>query len=141
MITTPYAEPVPISLDTDQVIRVGGTRVTLDTIINSLGLSRTHDIILGGTLQKDNWDLNIDPATADDILTRNARIQPDLREADILSHAVGLRPGRKEVRLEMERVNKNTAVIHNYGHGGAGFTLSWGCADDVARLATSLITS
>ncbi len=42
MITTPYAEPVPISLDTDQVIRVGGTRVTLDTIINSLGLSLTH---------------------------------------------------------------------------------------------------
>ena len=42
---------------------------------------------------------------------------------------VGLRPYRLEVRLEREG-----RVIHNYGHGGAGYTLSRGCAEDVARL-------
>ena len=41
----------------------------------------------------------------------------------------GLRPCRLEVRLEREG-----RVIHNYGHGGAGYTLSRGCAEDVARL-------
>jgi D-amino-acid oxidase len=41
----------------------------------------------------------------------------------------GLRPYRLEVRLEREG-----RVIHNYGHGGAGYTLSRGCAEDVARL-------
>jgi D-amino-acid oxidase len=24
--------------------------------------------------------------------------------------------------------------VHDYGHGGAGITLAWGCADDVGRL-------
>ena len=54
--------------------------------------------------------------------------------ATVIEHRVGLRPGRSEVRLEVERAGGRT-VIHNYGHGGAGFTLCWGCADEVAGLA------
>ena len=56
----------------------------------------------------------------------------------VLEHKVGLRPGRKEVCLELERVSEECAVIHNYGHGGAGFTLSWGCAEEVVELAESI---
>jgi D-amino-acid oxidase len=51
----------------------------------------------------------------------------------IVGVSVGLRPSRKEVRLEAEVIS-GRKVIHNYGHGGAGVTLSWGCADEVARM-------
>jgi D-amino-acid oxidase len=37
------------------------------------------------------------------------------------------------VRLEAE-TRDGGAVIHCYGHGGCGVTLSWGCADDVLAL-------
>jgi hypothetical protein len=39
-----------------------------------------------------------------------------------------------EVRLEAERLGP-AVVVHDYGHGGSGVTLSWGCARDVARFA------
>jgi D-amino-acid oxidase len=43
----------------------------------------------------------------------------------------GLRPKRDTgVRLERQPHGELT-VIHNYGHGGAGFTVSWGCAFEV----------
>jgi len=46
-----------------------------------------------------------------------------------------LRPSRTEVRLEFEKVGGRT-VIHNYGHGGAGVTLSWGCAEEVVEIVS-----
>lgn len=56
----------------------------------------------------------------------------------------GLRPARiisgadEAVRLELESVGSDRWIIHNYGHGRAGVTLSWGCADDVVDIAESL---
>ena len=57
---------------------------------------------------------------------------------------VGLRPLRtKGVRLEMDPQlvdggRRWINVIHNYGHGGSGVTLSWGCAKEVVDLALPL---
>ena len=48
--------------------------------------------------------------------------------------AVGFRPARSEVRLEADRLGDGRLLVHDYGHGGSGFTLSWGCADEVTRL-------
>ncbi len=76
-----------------------------------------------------------DPATAAAIFERCAWLEPRLRDAAILEHKVGLRPGRPAVRLEAEQHSSGKRLIHNYGHGGAGVTLSWGCADEVVRLA------
>ena len=96
---------------------------------------RGEDCILGGTAEEGEWDTTPDPEVARAIVRRCAELEPRLAEARILEHRVGLRPGRPSVRLEAEPLPGGARVIHCYGHGGAGVTLSWGCADEVAELA------
>jgi D-amino-acid oxidase len=91
---------------------------------------RSHDVVVGGTDEEGDWSRSVDPDVATGILRRATALVPELAEARVLRHKVGLRPARPAVRLE--RVGD---VIHCYGHGGAGVTLSWGCADEVAALA------
>ena len=46
----------------------------------------------------------------------------------VIDTVVGLRPFRRTgFRMEVERLGEKV-VIHNYGHGGCGVTLSWGSA-------------
>lgn len=90
---------------------------------------RSSDIVLGGTDEPGEWSRTPDPATAETILERATALVPALAGARVLRHKVGLRPARPEVRLEREG-----DVVHCYGHGGAGVTLSWGCAEEVVGL-------
>ena len=48
-----------------------------------------------------------------------------------------IRPYRPTVRLEHEQLDADRHLVHNYGHGGSGISLSWGCAEEVAALAGS----
>lgn len=99
-------------------------------------IPRSEDCVLGGTAEKNDWNLQPNPETTKQILDKCKELVPSLVIEEILQVSVGLRPRRnKAVRVEREVVSDKCIVIHNYGHGGAGFTLSWGCADEVARLA------
>ncbi|HLW17123.1 MAG TPA: FAD-dependent oxidoreductase, partial [Actinomycetota bacterium] len=95
---------------------------------------RSNDVVLGGTRERGNETREPDPDTARAIVDRCARLEPRVAGARILSHAVGLRPGRDEVRLEAEQPGPGRLLVHDYGHGGSGVTLSWGCAEEVVRL-------
>jgi D-amino-acid oxidase len=97
-------------------------------------IPRSRDLVLGGTAAEGVWSAEPDPRTTRAIVERCAAVEPRLRGARVLGAAVGLRPGRPSVRLERERREGGT-VIHDYGHGGSGVTVSWGCADDVVELA------
>ncbi|MEV0645707.1 FAD-dependent oxidoreductase [Phytomonospora sp. NPDC050363] len=75
-----------------------------------------------------------DPLIRKRILERAEAIRPELRGVEVLAERVGLRPVRTDqVRVEWDR-RRSLRLIHNYGHGGAGVTLSWGCALKVGRL-------
>ncbi len=102
-------------------------------------IPRSGDCVLGGTAEDGNWDTEPDAETAAAILRRCRALEPHLANAEVLEHKVGLRPGRPEVRLEAEHVGDGRPRIHNYGHGGSGVTLSWGCADETLRLALELL--
>ncbi|MGD8748324.1 MAG: FAD-dependent oxidoreductase [Balneolaceae bacterium] len=58
-----------------------------------------------------------------------------LDSSDLLAASAGfryLRSKRNGLRLEEETLS-GKRIIHNYGHGGAGVTLSWGCAVEIAK--------
>jgi len=95
---------------------------------------RSRDCILGGTLEKGNWNTEPDPAETAAILARCADIVPGLAGVRVIESLAGLRPGRAEVRVELDRELLPVPVVHNYGHGGSGITVGWGCAQDVAAL-------
>ena len=97
-------------------------------------IPRTNVTVLGGTAQVDDWDLEIREEDNDLILAKVEAVWPDLDRSKIVGGTVGLRPSRTEVRLEEEDIG-GLRGIHNYGHGGAGVTLSWGCADEVVSIA------
>jgi hypothetical protein len=59
-----------------------------------------------------------------------------INKPDVLSERLESGPFRRSgVRIERARLSDGRSLIHNYGHGGSGFTISWGCAELVARIA------
>lgn len=96
---------------------------------------RSRDCVLGGTTERGSRDLEPDPATTERILRVCRSLEPRLIEAEVIEPLVGLRPWRPEVRLEVEPADRDAGkLVHNYGHGGLGVTLAWGCAQSVVDL-------
>lgn len=96
---------------------------------------RSRDVVLGGTYEPGREDLTPDPAVRAGILRRAVALVPALADAPVLGDRVGLRPGRRGgPRVEAE-TRPGGRLVHAYGHGGAGMTLAWGCADEVCALA------
>jgi D-amino-acid oxidase len=96
-------------------------------------IPRTNDCLFGGTNEISD-DLAPDPKVTAAIVSEcSAALK--IAPPRILGTRVGLRPYRKSgVRVEADRLEDGRTLIHNYGHGGAGFTLSWGCAQSVLDL-------
>jgi D-amino-acid oxidase len=116
------------------------------------------DVVLGGTLTKVggvpapvhfDWSRlsEADPRIRSDvetILGACHEIEPSLKFSQPVGVSVGYRPVRlfsgsfgdrtEPVRLEPECSGPLAGkLIHNYGHGGGGVTLSWGCAREAIR--------
>jgi D-amino-acid oxidase len=84
-------------------------------------------VVLGGTADEERGDRAPDEKVAAGIVARCIEIEPRLAGLPILEHRVGIRPARHQVRVERMTLN-GVELLHNYGHGGAGVSISWGCA-------------
>ncbi|XVV09382.1 FAD-dependent oxidoreductase [Actinoplanes sp. CA-131856] len=91
-------------------------------------------LLLGGSAEKGEAEPRPDIRIAEAIVSRCSEIFPAIGGAEILGHRTGIRPSRPEVRVEREDLGDGRCVVHNYGHSGAGVSLSWGCADDAVSL-------
>ncbi|XVA00321.1 FAD-dependent oxidoreductase [Streptomyces araujoniae] len=92
-------------------------------------------LVLGGTARVDDERPEPDAAVAREIVARCARVRPEIADARVLGHRVGLRPVREGgVRIEAGALPGGGRLVHNYGHGGAGVTVAWGCARAAAAL-------
>lgn len=103
-------------------------------------IPRGEDIVVGGTAQVDDWSMDISPSDREDIITRCSQYIPSLAHAEVIDEWVGLRPGREQVRLEVEALSSATMVVHNYGHAGKGLAFSRGCAQDSLSLIETCLT-
>jgi D-amino-acid oxidase len=74
-----------------------------------------------------------DAGIADELCAAAIEALPALAEAPVIGANAGLRPRRPAVRVEHDH-HARGKLIHNYGHGGLGLTLSWGTAHRVAEL-------
>lgn len=130
-------EMYPIRGQLVHVDNPGIDRIVLDEYSDD-GLAyvvpRGDHCVLGGTADPHCDDRSTHPDETVGIRERCARLDPRLRDARVRAEVVGLRPGRPTIRLDAERRGAGT-IIYNYGHGGAGVTLSWGCATEAVALA------
>jgi D-amino-acid oxidase len=95
-------------------------------------------LLLGGSADQGVAEMAPDLEVARAIVARCAEIFPPIAQAELLGHRVGIRPDRPQIRFELQDLG-DRKIVHNYGHSGAGVSLSWGCADDVARLILAVL--
>ncbi|KAI0125100.1 FAD dependent oxidoreductase [Xylariales sp. AK1849] len=97
-------------------------------------------LLIGGIAEPDQWrlDLTLESPIIRRMRERCEAFLPSLKSARLdpdYPLAQGLRPFRaNNVRVERELRKAGSRIIHSYGQGGAGWSLSFGCAQDVAML-------
>ena len=127
------------------------TDVTPLVRIRGLRKSFADHLVLGGTFEPEREDYEVEAGVVEGIVERCQKLLKvdgharwsELSAGDATHVVVGLRPARvgpgtcEDIRLELDH-RYSIPVVHNYGHGRQGISISWGTAADAAHLVESL---
>lgn len=141
MVAPARGQVVIVRNGSSGMVDVSGTDDGADEACYIMTRAAGGGTVLGGSYQKGSWESRPDPSLALRIMKRAIDVDPSLvpdgkgvEGLDVIRHGVGLRPVREGgARVEKERVD-GTWVVHNYGHGGAGYQSSYGCAMNAVSL-------
>jgi D-amino-acid oxidase len=95
-------------------------------------IPRREEVVLGGCAIETPLDEPPPPTEAMQLLILERCRAAGYEPGEVVGARTGLRPYRPQVRVE-----RQGRLIHNYGHGGAGYTLAWGCAEEVVTLVAA----
>ena len=97
-------------------------------------IPRGNVVVCGGTYLEGDLNDKVTPEESERIKQCAEVLCPQLAEIQPISTWVGFRPARGAgIRFETERVNGLT-VLHNYGHGGSGWTVFEGSTEESVAL-------
>ena len=125
----------------DIMYAVSGTDDGSDESTYMMNRAAGGGLVLGGCMQRHNWESQPDINLANRIMKRCVDLCPDMvpngkgiEGLSIVRHGVGLRPMREDGIRVAKEVIKGIPVVHNYGHGGYGYQTSYGAAEAVMML-------
>lgn len=111
--------------------------------------------IIGGTKQPGDWSTDPNLSTRESLLSEGRKIagfasgsSVDSDVIKVITDVVGRRPTREGgMRIEVEQpkaeaneTRRSTPIVHAYGAGGRGYEISWGVAEDVAKLVEVVLS-
>ena len=122
-----------------QIVEVAGDHVR-DAYINpdpdlTYIIPQNGRVLLGGSAEPHNWSTEVNAEQTESIYRRCVEMCPQLAGSKVVRTWAGLRPARPTVRVEVDsEFGGESLLLHNYGHGGQGYILSWGCAVDITEM-------
>jgi len=137
----PDAEIVPVRgmlviVDNPGIDEFFADAVEEDVVDMTYVLPHGKEVVLGSMAEREDAK-GSDEDVARAIIERCIAVRPILAKAKVIDRRIGYRPIRPTIRLEQEDLGGRW-LIHNYGHGGGGVSVSWGCADEVVAMVAGI---